>query len=41
MIEIRWPSGQTDTIKNVSANRVIYIKESAGIVKTDVFTSKT
>jgi enediyne biosynthesis protein E4 len=40
LIEVRWPSGQTDTIKNVSANRVIYVKEGAGIVKADVFTAK-
>jgi hypothetical protein len=41
LIEIRWPSGQIDTIKNVAANRVIYVKEGAGIVKTDVFTAKS
>jgi hypothetical protein len=41
LIEIRWPSGQMDTIKNVIANRVIYVKEGAGIVKTDVFTAKS
>ena len=41
LLEIRWPSGQVDTIKNVAANRVIYVKEGAGIVKTDVFTGKS
>src|SRR5205814_2958178 len=40
LVEIRWPSGQIDTIKNVSVNRVIYVKEGAGIVKTDAFTPK-
>jgi enediyne biosynthesis protein E4 len=41
LIEIRWPTGQIDTIKNVAANRVIYVKEGTGIVKTDVFSSKS
>jgi enediyne biosynthesis protein E4 len=41
LIEIRWPSGQVDQIKNVPANRVIYVKEGTGIVKTDVFSSKS
>ena len=41
LIEIRWPSSQIDTIKNVAANRVIYVREGTGIVKTDVFSSKS
>ena len=41
LIEIRWPSGQLDNIKNVAVNRVIYVKEGSGIVKTDVFTTKS
>jgi hypothetical protein len=41
LIEVRWPSGQLDSIKNVSVNRVIYVKEGAGIVKTDVFRGKS
>jgi enediyne biosynthesis protein E4 len=41
LIEIRWPSGQVDSIKNVPVNRVIYVKEGAGIVKTDVFAGKS
>jgi hypothetical protein len=30
-IEVRWPSGQVDTLRNVAANRLIYVKEGAGI----------
>ena len=41
LIEIRWPSGQVDSIKNVAVNRVIYVKEGAGIVKTDIFAAKS
>jgi enediyne biosynthesis protein E4 len=32
-IEIRWASGQTETIKNVSANQIVTVKEGSGIVK--------
>ncbi|MBS1796346.1 MAG: CRTAC1 family protein [Acidobacteria bacterium] len=31
-IEIRWPNGQTETIKNVPAGRFIKVKEGAGTV---------
>ena len=34
LIEIRWPSGQVDTLKDVKANQVIYVKEGAGISRT-------
>jgi hypothetical protein len=36
-IEIRWPSGHVDELKNLDVDRVIYVKEAEGIVKTDVF----
>ncbi|HWT02819.1 MAG TPA: CRTAC1 family protein [Pyrinomonadaceae bacterium] len=32
-IEIRWPSGQIDTINDVAANQLVVVKEGAGIVK--------
>lgn len=32
-IEIRWPNGNVETIKNISANQFISIKEGVGIVK--------
>ncbi|HKT24341.1 MAG TPA: CRTAC1 family protein [Terriglobales bacterium] len=37
LIEIRWPSGHIDQLKDLEADRVIYVKEGGGIVKTDVF----
>jgi hypothetical protein len=33
-IEIRWPSGQVDTINDVAVNQFITVKEGAGLVKT-------
>ena len=36
-LEIRWPSGQVDTLKDVKANQVIYVKEGAGIARTMEF----
>jgi hypothetical protein len=35
LLEVRWPSGQVDTTKNVQANRLVYVKEGQGIVKTE------
>ena len=37
LLEIRWPSGQIDTIKNVTANQLIYVKEGEGITRTVKF----
>jgi hypothetical protein len=31
LIEIRWPSGTMDTLKNIEADRVITVKEGAGL----------
>ena len=36
-IEIRWPSGQTDLLKGVSANQSIVIREGEGIVRAEQF----
>jgi hypothetical protein len=36
-LEIRWPSGQVDTLKNIPANQVITVKEGKGIVRTETF----
>jgi hypothetical protein len=33
LIEVRWPSGTADTLKNIEANRIITIKEGAGLVE--------
>jgi hypothetical protein len=36
-IEVLWPSGTVDSVKDIPANRLIYVKEGAGIVRTEVF----
>jgi hypothetical protein len=43
LLEIRWPSGQVDTLKDVKVNQVIYVKEGEGITRTQQFdpNSKT
>jgi hypothetical protein len=37
LLEIRWPSGAVDTLKDVKPNQLIYIKESEGIVRSVQF----
>ena len=37
LLEIRWPSGQVDTMKDVKANHLVYVKEGEGIVRTTQF----
>jgi enediyne biosynthesis protein E4 len=37
LLEIRWPSGQVDTVKDVKANQVVYVKEGEGITRTMQF----
>jgi hypothetical protein len=34
-VEIRWPSGQTDSLKNLDANRLYVIQEGGKILKSD------
>jgi enediyne biosynthesis protein E4 len=33
LLEIRWPSGQTDSLKDIKANQLIFVKEGQGIVR--------
>jgi hypothetical protein len=40
ILEIRWPSGQIDTLKDVKANQLIYVKEAEGIVRSVRFDDK-
>jgi hypothetical protein len=40
ILEIRWPSGQIDTLKDVKANQLIYARESEGIVRSVRFDEK-
>ncbi|HWJ47559.1 MAG TPA: ASPIC/UnbV domain-containing protein, partial [Candidatus Udaeobacter sp.] len=37
-LEIRWPSGQVDTLKDIKANQVIFVKEGSGITRSMEFT---
>ena len=36
-LEIRWPSGHTDELKDIEVDRVVYVREGQGIFKTDTF----
>jgi len=37
LLEIRWPSGQVDTLKDLKPNQLIFVREAEGIVRTDPF----
>jgi hypothetical protein len=36
-LEIRWPNGAMETLKDIPANQLIYVKEGEGIIKTQKF----
>jgi hypothetical protein len=40
LLEIRWPSGQVDTLKDIKPNQLIFVKEGEGIVRTMLFPAK-
>ena len=33
LLEIRWPSGAVDTLKDVKANQLVFVKEGEGIIR--------
>jgi len=37
LLEIHWPSGQVDSLKNVAADQLVYVQEGKGIVRTMKF----
>ncbi len=37
LVEIKWPSGVVDTLRNVEAGQVIHVEEGNGIIKTRKF----
>ncbi len=39
-IEVRWPSGQTDNLKNVRADQIITLKEGSGLAGAQALTRK-
>ena len=40
VLEIRWPSGQVDTLKDIKPNQLIYVKEGEGVARTMQFSKK-
>ena len=38
VLEVRWPSGQVDTLKDIKANQMIFVKEGEGITRTMQFS---
>ncbi len=41
LLEIRWPSGSVDALKDVKPNQLIVVKEGAGIVRAVKFEKTT
>jgi hypothetical protein len=37
LLEIRWPSGQMDSINDVKANQLLFVKEGEGVIRTMKF----
>jgi hypothetical protein len=37
LLEIRWPSGQVDTLKDIKPNQLVFVREGQGIVRTVQF----
>jgi hypothetical protein len=37
VLEIKWPSGVVDTLKDIKPNQVIYVKEGEGIIRNVTF----
>ena len=40
LLEIRWPSGTVDALKDVAVNQLVYVKEGQGIVRNVSFTNE-
>jgi len=39
-VEVRWPSGQTDHLKNVAADQIVTIKENQGAIATKALAKR-
>ncbi len=39
-LEIRWPSGQTDSLKDLKPNQLYYVTEGKGITRTEAFSGR-
>jgi enediyne biosynthesis protein E4 len=40
LLEVRWPSGQVDVMKDVPCNQCVYVKEGLGIVRSVRFDTR-
>ena len=40
ILEVRWPSGQVDMVKDVKVNQLVYVKEGEGVSRTMQFPKK-
>ncbi|HLW84605.1 MAG TPA: CRTAC1 family protein [Candidatus Sulfotelmatobacter sp.] len=40
VLEVRWPSGQIDMVKDLKVNQLFYVKEGEGVVRTLQFPKK-
>jgi hypothetical protein len=40
LLEVRWPSGQVDTIKDLKVNQQVFVKEGQGVTRTLQFPKK-
>lgn len=40
LLQIRWPSGHIEELKDLDVDRVVHVKEGQGVVKVDVFKKK-
>ena len=38
LLEVRWPSGQTDALKDLKANCLYYVTEGKGLTRTETFS---
>jgi len=41
LLEIRWPSGAVDSLKDLAPNRLYYVTEEKGITRTEAFSKRS
>jgi len=39
-VVVRWPSGRSETLRNVAGDQLIYVKEGQGITRTEFFPQR-
>jgi hypothetical protein len=40
LLEIRWPSGQVDSMKDIDVNQLVFVKEGHGIARSEKFATQ-